>query len=54
MKVVPNIGKPARLAYAVGGAALVTVPLATSMAGWLGVALPVLGVVIIAAAAVGF
>ncbi|MCH7813871.1 MAG: hypothetical protein IID40_07600 [Planctomycetes bacterium] len=54
MKVVPNIGKPVRTAYVVGGVVLAALPFVTSMAGWLGVALPVLGVVMIAAGAVGF
>ena len=54
MKIIPNIGKPMRIGYAVVGVVLLTVPFATEIDGWPRVVLPVLGVVAVVVGAVGW
>jgi len=43
MKIVPNIGTPMRIGYVVAGAALIALPFAAGMEGWIRVAVPILG-----------
>jgi hypothetical protein len=54
MRIIPNIGKPMRIGYAVAGAALLTVPFATAMEGWPRVVLPVFGMIAVVVGAVGW
>ncbi len=54
MRIIPNIGKPMRIGYVVGGAALLAVPFATAIEGWQRVALLILGVGTVVAGATGW
>ena len=54
MRIIPNIGKPMRIGYAIAGAVLLVVPFATTMEGWPRVALPVLGMIALVVGAVGW
>ncbi|NOT01755.1 MAG: hypothetical protein HOP29_14125 [Phycisphaerales bacterium] len=53
MKIVPNLNPPMRVLYAVGSLVLIALPFAASLDTWLRIALPVAGVMGLAAAASG-
>lgn len=54
MKIVPNIGKPTRIAFVAAGLALVATPFAIALEGWPSVVLPVFGGLAMATGAVGW
>ncbi len=54
MRIIPNIGKPLRIGYAVVGAALLALPFVTAVEGWPRVVLPVFGVIAVVVGAVGW
>ena len=54
MKFTVNVSKPVRLLYIVAGLALVAVPFAFDLEGWVRVVVPILGAGTIAEGAVGW
>ena len=54
MKIEPNVGKAYRILCVVVGLVLIAVPFALSLAGWIKVVVPVLGVLSIATGVTGW
>ncbi len=54
MKIEPNVGNAYRILCVVVGVVLIAVPFALSLAGWIKVVVPVLGVLSIATGATGW
>ena len=54
MRIPRNMSHPVRIACVAGGATLFAVPFATAMQGWARVAVPIFGLVAVAAGAVGW
>ena len=54
MKFALNVSKPVRLLYIVAGLALVAVPFAFGLEGWVRIVVPILGAGTIAEGAVGW
>ncbi len=53
MKITPNLGKKARVLYVLIGVALAVGPFIVGLDGWLRVAVPILGLALIAGGASG-
>ena len=54
MKIARNIGKPIRIVYVVIGLALLVIPFAMGMEGWIRIVFPVLGGVLTVTGALGW
>ena len=54
MKIARNIGKPMRIGYVVIGLALLVIPFAMGMEGWIRIVFPVLGGVSTVTGALGW
>ena len=54
MRIPRNMSNPVRIVCVAGGATLIAVPFATAMQGWGRVVVPIFGLIVLAAGAVGW